>query len=201
MGLWQHLKYPNWIIADFFADLKFQREVAINAEAALSSHGPSFDIDVSIHIRLGDYLTLPNSCHLPLGEKYYSDIIAELLMQQPARRFYIFSDDIEAIRGSWFQKMPVVFMGGYPGQTAYTDLFAMSRFKTMIISASTYGWWAGNLSNPGTTVYYPKPWVRPKFAEDPKFSPYVPDEWLPQDTSGHDILMAVPLSGRQRWGL
>lgn len=189
LGTWQYIDYPDAFLTAFREQLQFREEVSVAAQSALDQYAHFSQNSVSIHVRLGDYLKSSKAWHLPLQEQYYSHIISKLLSESPHRHFFVFSDDIKSIRNSWFKGLPVTFVDGYTNQTAFSDLLMASCFKTIIISASTYGWWAGFLSKHDTVVYFPSPWVRPKFVPNPRYTPFIPPDWVPLSATGFDAVL------------
>ena len=189
LGVWQYVNYPDAFLTGFREQLHFREEVSLAAQHALDQYAHFSENSVSIHVRLGDYLKSAKAWHLPLQEHYYVGIIMKLLSEVPNRHFFVFSDDIKSIRNSWFKGLPVTFVDGYTNQTAFSDLLMVSCFKTIVISASTYGWWAGFLSKPNTMVYFPSPWVRAKFVLNPRYTPFIPPHWVPLNTNGFDMVL------------
>lgn len=105
----------------------------------------------SLHIRRGDYLSLPHFAD-PWRDGYYDRAMSLFL---PGTTFLVFSDDIPWCRthlpGNQF-----VFV---EGQDAPGDLFLMSLCESHIIANSSFSWWGAWL-NPrkDKTVVAPKSW-------------------------------------------
>ena len=104
---------------------------------------------VSIHVRRGDYLHLPQFFPF-VGEEYLRKAVASF---GPERRFKVFSDDIK-----WCKKF---FTGPRfefsEGKTALEDLYGIARCRDHISSNSTFSWW-GALLGPGGRTIFPSMW-------------------------------------------
>lgn len=105
----------------------------------------------SLHIRRGDYLSLPHFADL-WREGYYDRAMG---LFPPGTTYLVFSDDIPWCRahlaGSQF-----VFV---EGQDAPEDLFLMSLCESHIIANSSFSWWGAWLNpRPNKTVVAPKSW-------------------------------------------
>ena len=165
LGYWQNVAYDHALDA-LRAKLKFKTSVYEIANRELEKHNANQTETVAVHIRQGDYLTLKNTCHLALPiEQYYLPLMRRLAFELPHARFYIFSDDFEAIKKSAIADMDCVFFDNYPSQSAATDLCIMSTLDHIIMSASSFSWWAAALNNKQGRIYAPHPWVRRKFTE------------------------------------
>jgi len=91
----------------------------------------------SIHIRRGDFLTTGNTTEI-LTMDYY----CEALLKVDARKFFIFSDDLDWCR-ECFKGDRYTFIQ----DINYVELFLMSRCRENIIANSTFSWWGSYLNN------------------------------------------------------
>lgn len=142
------------------------------AQAVLDSLPEPDDDDVAVHVRRGDYLTMPD--YLPVLDLGYYDEAFREHVAHGLRIFDLFSDDPDWCRGR-FGSWPVVSMqadGDEP--TDWLDLFRMARYRNLVIANSSYSWWAAFLAGPEATVCYPSPWFGPKIDVA---SPALP-EWI-----------------------
>lgn len=148
----------------------------------------------SIHYRLGDYLKYPENFPVPT-KKYYQTAIESVLETNPDTKFYVFSDDIPAIREQWEQDdamyarllsedrvkfvegtmrpVEVVDRKGEP--LDWLDLFSMKYCKNHIIGNSTFSWWGAYLSE-NKHAYYPSVWWGPALAGTPWWEG-IPNDW------------------------
>ena len=144
------------------------------AQAVLDALPEPGSDDVAVHVRRGDYLTMPD--YLPvLGTMYYEN--AGWLFAGPDDdvRFDLYTDSPE-----WCAKN----LYGWPVMsteqtvkdepTDWLDLFRMARYRNLVIANSSYSWWAAFLAGPEATVCYPSPWFGPKIDVA---SPALP-EWI-----------------------
>lgn len=105
----------------------------------------------SIHIRRGDYLSLPN--HHPICSlEYYNKAISNF---DKETIFLIFSNDIEWCKKN-FTDNRFIFISG---EKDYIDLWLMSLCKHNIIANSSFSWWGSWLNtNSDKLVITPKNW-------------------------------------------
>ncbi len=117
---------------------------------------------ISIHLRLGDYLGLPD-CYPICSVDYYKkalEIMPDDLL------IYVFSDDLEKAKSFFsFINRSVVFV---EGGDKYVEMCLMSLCDYHIIANSSFSWWGAWLSNSQKTIA-PARW----FGESPK----VPQNW------------------------
>jgi hypothetical protein len=190
IGCWQSIQYTDSQIAKFLAKNSLKSDILKSLVDYGNECGIDFVTSAAVHVRLGDYLKSDHSWHLPLNEQYYRNIMVELLNNGSVEHFYVFSDFIKDIESSWFHGLPVTFMANYGGQTAATDMVFISCFQNIVISASTFGWWAATFA-PFATVYAPWPWVRPKFESQARYSTNIPNTWHKRDSLGYDLVLTA----------
>lgn len=137
----------------------------------------SFILDkktISIHIRRGDYLNLPNHHPLPSLE-YYSKSIDLILSQKKIDKYVVFSDDIEWCKNVFGDNSDIFYIQNEPD---YIDLYLMSLCTHNIIANSTFSWWGAWLNtNPKKIVISPKTWFG-KARMNLNTSDLLPDTWI-----------------------
>lgn len=174
-GFWQGVDYPADTIRAIIKRLRFRPEVIEAATATIARCDIDATGDVAIHVRLGDYLKLPRSPHLPLAPDFYLRAVEALRKDGVAGQVFVFSDDIPLCRRMFENE------GGWQfieGQSAAADLCLMAMMRNKVISASTFGWWAGALSmQQPARVIYPDPWVKTRFAYHAHLSPTALAGW------------------------
>ena len=111
---------------------------------------------VSIHVRRGDYLTLPHT-HPFVGKAYLRRAVA---LFESDSEFIVCSDDIPWCRRffgeRWAKGLKFTFV---EGNEALVDLYLMSICRHQICSNSTFSWWAAYLNeNSGKRVVFPGMW-------------------------------------------
>jgi len=119
------------------------------------------DNSVGIHVRRGDYLSLPAFCGI-CGVEYYKKGIDEVLKDGKEYTFYIFSNDMK-----WCENhiAPLVgsnkieYVSGNIGENSCWDMFLMTYCKDLIIANSSFSWWGAFLSKSVNRVIAPYPWL------------------------------------------
>lgn len=132
---------------------------------------PKIENSISIHIRRGDYLNLPDY-HPQLPIDYY---ISSTKLLGVGQDYLIFSDGLDDIK-DWFEFLPnkkFVTLG-----KNYLDLYAMSMCKHNIICNSTFGWWGAYLNNnKNKKVIAPNKWFG-SAAYSLNTSDLIPEGWI-----------------------
>lgn len=111
---------------------------------------------VSVHVRRGDYLHLPN--HHPVCTNEYFEKAFDFVQKSifDGFKIVIFSDDIE-----WCKQQSIfsegIFLDNIKSYPDVFDLFAMTYCNAHVISNSTFSWWGAYLSG-YNNVIYPDPW-------------------------------------------
>ena len=107
----------------------------------------------AIHVRRGNYLTLPN--HHPVCVFDYYVRAIELMPKDC--EFVVFSDDLEWCKNN-FTNIDRVFHY-IEDNVDYVDLLLMSKCNNNIIANSSFSWWGAWLnSNPNKLVIGPTEW-------------------------------------------
>ena len=132
---------------------------------------------VSVHIRRGDYVSIPKiaAVHRTLPLSYYEKAIKIILEKAPNAHFFISSDDINWARENFPKNYPTTFISS-PEISDYEELMLMSLCKRHIIANSTFSWWGAWLNlNSEQIVVAPKEWfVDPKRA----VKDLIPTSWI-----------------------
>lgn len=115
---------------------------------------------VSVHIRRGDYLKLPN--YSVCDENYYRKAIEHIkgLISNPI--FYIFSNEPEWC-SVFMKQFNVSFkiVDWNHGADSYQDMYLMTQCKHDIIANSTFSWWGAWLNqNSNKIVAAPSNWFK-----------------------------------------
>lgn len=163
--------------------------------AMLEYPRPAFAPSCSIHYRRGDYTGLPKHFPAPT-KKYYEAAMTAVLEKEPNVKFYVFSDEIDAVEQEWsfdsgmrgylsghgqveFVKgadpTPVEVVDRKVAPTDWKDLFMMSEMDYNIIANSTFSWWGAYLSV-SNEVYYPSKWFGPALKDTP-WREGIPEDW------------------------
>jgi len=106
---------------------------------------------ISIHVRRGDYLTIPEV--LPSPKISY--FLNGLSTFDDITNVFIFSDDKEWIKNNFIGENYTIV----DGLDDYEEMWAMSLCKNNIISNSTFSWWGCFLNkNISKKMIFPKKW-------------------------------------------
>lgn len=112
---------------------------------------------ICIHVRRGDYLRLGNEFGY-LSEEYFEKSLLQL--ENPSRPLWLFSDDpdlvIRDFRNIKFDLIPTVEFSLDDAES----LIIMSLSNTVIMSNSSFSWWAATLGNQEKEVLAPFPWFK-----------------------------------------
>ncbi len=134
-------------------------------------------ISIALHIRRGDYLTVPNVFINLTETDYYKNSI--IYFQEKFRKtnykFVVFSDDQEWSKNYMKEFFPHI-KPIFPILKDYLELYLMSCCNHQIIANSSFSWWGAFLNNnPEKIIIAPKKW----FGSDgpPKHCLYM-DDWI-----------------------
>lgn len=103
-----------------------------------------------IHVRAND-LKLNPECLLP--KKYYEDSIRHMKQINPNMKFIVITDDLEFANGYFNSEYPI-----YMNSMA-DDFYVLNNAKYLIISSSTFAWWAAWLNDKNFVTIAPKYWL------------------------------------------
>jgi hypothetical protein len=143
---------------------------------------------VVIHIRRGDYLLEKNSFIGALSAQFFISAL-ELIKNETEsdgdpRPIWVFSDQPSLVRDELAAFMEFDLAEFIEAPT-YSDpaesLILMSYASSLIISNSTFSWWAAALSQ-GSTIVAPTKWFRG--SPDPEG--LIPSNWLRVESSWID---------------
>ena len=179
LGYWQSQAYLADELLAVRKALRFREEIRLAADRAIDLADISFDGAAAIHIRRGDYVTAPSRApHYALPVDFYFRAIDMLANERGITRFYVFSDDIEWAKLNFPAHYNLYFIDSSVTGSAGVDICLMTRFPDMIISNSSFGWWAAALrENEHGLVLFPRQWVKPIFANDLTKSAKPIDGW------------------------
>lgn len=145
-------KYENLLRKE----LSFRTEMFSDSAICLGTEIKTNPNSVCLHIRRGDYLNDP--VFAVCKADYYHKALKILLEQLPNAEFYVFSDNIDEVKGQ-FAKYRNNFNYIDAKYTDQESLFLGSCCKHFIMSNSTFSWWMQYLSdNKDKIVLAPNRW-------------------------------------------
>jgi hypothetical protein len=130
---------------------------------------------LGVHVRRGDYVNQPNH-HPTLSMEYYNSIIENKSNEYD--KIFIFSDDVDWVKNN-FSGDKFIF----PHFEENNDLFSfilLSLMKDIVISNSTYSWWAAWLNkNKDKKIYSPNhsKWFGPMY-DNLNTKDIIPENWI-----------------------
>ena len=106
--------------------------------------------NVSMHVRRGDYLQIPEA--LPTqSEEYYREALSRIGEYE---ELYIFSDDISWCKET-FSDLDAIYQDT---NKDHEDLYLMMQQRYHILANSSFSWWGAWLAQTDGMVIYPKLW-------------------------------------------
>lgn len=175
-GYWSSYKYFSDIRDVLLKEFEFKGTMNEDnkriAEQIISSK-----TSVSLHVRRGDYIKLPNAKKLfrsPYEDGFYDRAISEIEKNIENPEFFLFSDDLEWVKEHIKLNHKTTLVDINKGNNNYWDMKLMSLCKHNIIANSTFSWWAAYLNqNENKLIYAPKAWLND--------SRYIMDDIIPPD--------------------
>lgn len=118
-----------------------QGDVPVNVSHLLSQINENA---VCVHIRRGDYTRNPEiaKVHGVCGADYYEKGIATMKSKLKNPRFFVFTDEPEAVSFVYNMVEDVVLVSNYSEGDQWAEFFLMQQFYNFIIANSTFSWWA-----------------------------------------------------------
>ncbi|RNC68869.1 MAG: alpha-1,2-fucosyltransferase [Desulfuromonadales bacterium] len=174
-GYWQSDKYFRDIETVLRADFAFREDM--DDDNAKSANLIQASESVSIHIRRGDYVSLPaaQAFHGLCPIAYYQDAVHRIRSQVANPTFFVFSDDMVWVKEHLKLGERVHYVDHNGPNRGHDDMRLMSLCKHHVIANSSFSWWGAWLSvNPDKIVYAPQRW----FNKDVKSRDNIPESWL-----------------------
>jgi hypothetical protein len=174
-GFWQSEKYFQDIRGIINQEFCFKKDPD-DANQRLIEHIQTTE-SVSLHIRRGDYVSIPanNSVHGTCSLDYYRIALESLTKTVKRPHIFIFSDDPEWVRKNFNLAHPSTLVEINGTKQDYEDLRLMSLCNHHIIANSTFSWWGAWLcKSPDKQIYAPGKWFNSS-AHDTK--DLIPDGW------------------------
>jgi hypothetical protein len=151
-GIYQSEDY----IIDRKEDIKkwfeIKQESKNHYDKLLSDMGITLDDSLCvINFRGGEYRNIPN---VLLRRDYWRDSINHMLFLNPNMKFLLITDDVQLANSFMpFEIQAIHVDVGF-------DYYVVNQSKWLIISNSTFGWWAAWLNENTNKIIAPKYWAR-----------------------------------------
>lgn len=129
---------------------------------------------LAVHVRRGDFANTKGPGLL--AAKFYMDAIKIGLEYSVKKRVVVFSDSIDEVRELFLAELPYhefEFVCPPLDSLALESMALMSRFHTLVISNSTFGWWAAATGLTDKVVIAPEFWK----SDDEHKSPLLLEGW------------------------
>lgn len=180
----------NVYLVGFWQSEKYFKDIEETLREELTLKSPLFGRDaeiagkircensVFVHIRRGDYLSVPevNALNGVCGLKYYEQSMNQLAKTIGDPHLFVFSDDPVWVRQNLKSPYPMTFVDHNGPADAHQDLRLMSICRHAIIANSTFSWWAAWLiNNPQKIIYAPNRWFA---GGQHDTSDLLPPEWF-----------------------
>lgn len=172
-GMWQSEKYFSNVESIIRED--FSLDFALSSEAVKMADKIESSMSICLHLRRGDFVA--NPVHGTCSLRYYYRAIEYIANKVKDPHFYIFSDDIKWCKENLQINHPsTLMMHDFAGEKFKYDLKLMISCKHLIISNSTFGWWAAWLNpNPDKILIAPKQWFQNPEVDT---SDLIPEAWI-----------------------
>jgi hypothetical protein len=151
-GIYQSEDYLIDRKSDVEEWFKIKPESKVVYDNILKEHGITLDDNVCIiNFRGGEYKSIPN---VLLRREYWRDAVNHMQVINPDMEFILITDDVACANS--FMPFPMKAIHVDVG----FDFYAVNQAKWLIISNSTFGWWAAWLNKTVKEVIAPKYWAR-----------------------------------------
>lgn len=156
---------PNMAISGYFQSEKYFEHCKKHIKKAFTLKPIETDLQILpnscfIHVRRGDYKSLPNHHPLQMWDNYYNRAV-QLMDNYFPSRYYIFSDSIDEVRDEFPDNPLFEFV---KGNDEITDFDLMTKCKYHIIGNSSYSWWSAYLSKCEDCITIaPSKWFGPAY--------------------------------------
>jgi hypothetical protein len=131
---------------------KIKEEFEVNYKNKLKELAIVLDDNLCvINFRGGEYRNIPN---VLLRKEYWKDSINHILSINKDIKFLLITDDVDCANQFMPFQIPAIHVDiGF-------DFYVVNQAKWLIISNSTFGWWAAWLNSNVNKIIAPKYWAR-----------------------------------------
>jgi hypothetical protein len=118
---------------------------------------------VGLHVRRGDYRHAGNASFGLLSFDFFQNALERIQDSQLVDKVFIFSDDTEFVKREFLGLSStgrIVHVDSESSPSSIESLVLMSQLKSLVISNSSYSWWAAALSSANSRIIAPDKWFR-----------------------------------------
>lgn len=176
-GYWQSEKYFISCIDEVKKAFLFEADLGSKNIKILENA----DSTLAVHVRRGDFLKSHNMnvC----GKEYYLNALEHAYTDTNLSTVCFFSDDLE-----WCKthlptgERKVEYVNWNSGAHSWRDMAIMSKCVSIIISNSSFSWWAAYLNeHSNKKIYAPEIWNRRQIEHKDHYYSFSFDDIVPQD--------------------
>lgn len=157
-GYWQALPYFDEIRDTIRSVFDFGTPDGKNKEYSEIISRPD---SVGIHVRRGDYIKHPVFGGICEAE-YYRKALEKINEDGRKHSYFIFSNDSQWCRDNLstiIGDAEIHYIEYNKGNKSFWDMYLMSQCRQLVISNSSFSWWAAYLSKNIEKVYVPAKWA------------------------------------------
>lgn len=165
IGYFQTEKYFEDIDAELRQEIRIQEPTDAQNQNLLQQIRQTSS--VSIHVRLGDYLSNQDLYGGICTKAYYQKAINKIkeVVKEPV--FFVFSDTIEQAKELFDLSEKVVMVDCNQGGKSYLDMYLMSQCKHHILANSSFSWWAAWMDDKKEAkIIAPDKWINDHEVKD-----------------------------------
>ena len=162
-GYWQNWNYFNNYKKDLNKVFTFNKRIKGKydfwAKSILENNS------VCVHLRRGDYLSNKKNKKVfhELKLNYFREAFELIKKNNENLKYFIFSDDIKYAKKIFEGEKKFIYVDVNEGLESFRDMQLMSLGKHIIISNSTFSWWAAWLGyEEKKNIIVPKLWFKEK---------------------------------------
>lgn len=162
-GYWQNVDYSQYLENEFSRHFRFPSDYYYKFGMLIEEL--SRPQSVAIHFRRGDYESSikAKNFHGLCSENYFFSAIEYIRSRLPNPKFFIFSDDPNRAK-SFFESINPTLVSGQ-SLSNVEELFLIGGASAIIMSNSSYSWWAARLlennrSGENPIIVSPTPWFK-----------------------------------------
>lgn len=161
VGYWQTAKYFKGIEGQVRKTFRFDLMYLSNRQKTILEKINGSKNSVAVWIRRGDYVTSTeiNSLYGNICTKEYYDTAMEYIRQKyKTENFFIFSNDSDYVQEN-YKKYPSMTYADNSTEFWDMSIYLMSQCDHIIISNSTFSWWAAWLHKKMGTIISPDKFI------------------------------------------